>query len=78
MSSSNLEFLDQAIDKYEKKNKRLLKFLIGRGLYSQLMSNPVFAEEVINSSSDPENRCYRGIGFKITNNEYELTFVTGD
>ena len=74
----NIEFLDQTIDKYEKKNKEISKILIGHELYHDFMANHEFAEEVINSSIDPEERRYRGVKIKITNNEYELTFLVQD
>ncbi len=78
MSDMNIEFLDQTIDKYAKKNKEISKILIGHELYHDFMANHDFAEEVINSAIDPEERRYRGVKIKITNNEYELTFLVQD
>jgi hypothetical protein len=78
MNDLQLDFIDLTINKYENKNKKIEKLLIGRELYRELMANHEFAEEVINSALDPEERGYRGVKIKITNNEYELTFLVQD
>lgn len=78
MSDINLSFLDEILDKNEKKDRKIKKIQIGYKLYEKLRSNAKFADEVDNSALDPDKRCYRGIKIKITHDEYELTFLTGD
>ena len=75
MSDLNLEFLDQTIDKYEAKGKKIKKIRIGYKLYAKFMADQKFADEVINSALDPDKRNYRGIRVKITHDDYELTFL---
>ncbi|MCJ8160765.1 hypothetical protein [Acinetobacter zhairhuonensis] len=75
MSDLNLEFLDQTIDKYEAKNKKIKKIRVGYKLYAKFMADQKFADEVINSALDPDKRCYRGVKVKITHDDYELTFL---
>jgi hypothetical protein len=70
--------IDQTIDKYAKKNKKIKKMRIGYKLYDKFMGDPKFAEEVVNSALDPDKRCYRGVRIKITHDEYELTFLMKD
>ena len=80
MSELNLDFLDETLDKYEAKGKKkaIKKIRIGYMLYAKFMSNKKFAENVMSSSLDPNKRTYRNTKIKITNDEYELTFLRND
>ncbi|MFH7807886.1 MULTISPECIES: hypothetical protein [unclassified Acinetobacter] len=80
MSELSLDFLDETLDKYEAKGKKkaIKKIRIGYMLYAKFMSNPKFADNVINSSLDPKKRTYRNTKIKITHDEYELTFLRND
>lgn len=78
MGDINLDFLDETLDKHESKKRKIKKIRIGYKLYDKLRGNPKFADELDNSALDPDKRCYRGIKIKITHDEYELTFITGD
>jgi hypothetical protein len=71
-----LDLIDQMVKKNQEKDEKISKLLIGHGFYNKLMANPRFAEEVISSALDPDERSYRGVRIKVTHNEYELTFLT--
>ncbi len=73
MSDLNLDFLDETIDKNEKKIFK--KIRIGYRLYDKFMRDPKFTDDVVNSALDPDKRSYRGIKIKITHDEYELTLL---
>ena len=78
MSDLNLDFLDQTLDKNEKKNNKIKKIRVGYKLYDKFRGDPKLADEVTNSTLDPDKRCYRGVKVKITHDEYELTFIVDD
>lgn len=80
MSELTLEFLDETLDKYEAKGKKkaIKKIRIGYMLYAKFMTKKEFADHVLKSSLDPNKRTYRGTKIKITHDEYELTFLSGD
>jgi hypothetical protein len=71
----SLEILDQTLDKYEAKGKKIKKIRIGYKLYAKFMADQKFADEVINSALDPDKRSYRGVRVKITHDDEELTFL---
>jgi hypothetical protein len=78
MSDITLDFLDETLDKNENKDRKIKKIRIGYKLYEKFRSSSKFADEVDNSALDPDKRCYRGVKVKITHDDYELTFLTGD
>ncbi|MHA3892053.1 hypothetical protein [Acinetobacter sp. GXMZU3951] len=75
MTDLTLEFLDQTLDKYEAKGKKIKKIRIGYELYAKFMEDLKFSEDILNSSLDPDKRSYRDVKVKITHDDFELTFL---
>ncbi|AVH14157.1 hypothetical protein ABFP25_04990 [Acinetobacter indicus] len=75
MNDVSLEFLNQAIDKCLKEGKKPKKLRLGYKLYAHFMHDMRFSKEVRDSALDPDKRRYRGIKLKVTQDEYELSFV---
>ncbi|WP_343594705.1 hypothetical protein [Acinetobacter sp.] len=73
MSDLNVNHLDKMIKAFKKaKDKSPQKIYIGYRAYAHLMRDQKFAQEVIDSSLNPEKRRYQQIKIKVTQNDEQL------
>lgn len=68
----SIKNLNQLIDEALKSGKKPEKLLIGYKAYAELMDNPKFADEIMNSAMSPDKRKYKKIKIKVTTDEYQL------
>ena len=74
MNIISVQELDQLINEAVKEDKEINKILIGYKLFSHLMKDSEFSEEVINSALSPTQRKYKKLKIKVTTDEYQLHF----
>ncbi|MFA3130249.1 MULTISPECIES: hypothetical protein [Acinetobacter] len=74
MHSFSVKELDQLIENDLKEKKKSSKLLIGYKLFHELMNDPKFHAEVIDSALSATKRKYKNLKIKITTDEYQLHF----
>ncbi|MCU4419538.1 MULTISPECIES: hypothetical protein [Acinetobacter] len=74
MHSFSVKKLDQLIENDLKEKKKYSKLLIGYKLFHELMNDPKFHAEVIDSALSATKRKYKNLKIKITTDEYQLHF----
>ncbi|WP_130802614.1 hypothetical protein [Acinetobacter ihumii] len=69
---SGLDDLNQLIDNFKDHKEKPSKILIGYKIYTELMNDSKFKNEVLESALDPNKRKYRKLKIKITQDDYQL------
>lgn len=73
MPDISVENLNKMIKAFKKsKDKSPQKIYIGYRAYAHLMRDQKFAQEVMDSSLNPEKRKYKQIKIKVTQNDEQL------
>ncbi|MFT4021904.1 MAG: hypothetical protein QM666_10345 [Acinetobacter sp.] len=74
MKDISIENLKKLIKDFKKDNKDKdpSKLVIGYKAYTTLMNDKKFAQEVMESSLNPEKRKFQGMKIKITPNDYQV------
>lgn len=72
----SINILDQYIEKVKSLHLKPKKILIGYRAYAELMNNRIFFDEVIGSAMEPNQRTYRQIRIKITQDDHQLEIKT--
>lgn len=74
MNIISVKELDLLIAKAIKEDKEVNQILIGYKLFSHLMNDSKFAEEITNSALSPTHRKYKKFKIKVTADKYQLHF----
>lgn len=64
--------IDDILNQKEFRNAAPKKILLGYKVYSALMHDRQFFDEVIGSAMDPNKRKYKNIRIKITQDDYQI------
>ena len=72
MPNINVKNLDNMLARIKEENQSPEKILIGYKAYGELMNDRAFFEEVAGSAIDPNERRYKKIKIKVTQDEYQI------
>ncbi|KAA8735424.1 hypothetical protein F4V57_01080 [Acinetobacter qingfengensis] len=75
MQHINSDLIDTEINICEKFKIKPSKIIIGYQTYDLLMHDPIFSDQVLRSSANPNKRRYRNIRIKLTQRAFQIEVV---
>ncbi len=72
MKKANVAYLDQLIEDFKHNGEKPSKIVIGYKIYSELMNDTTFSNEVLHSALDASKRKYKKLKIKISQDEFQL------